>query len=114
LGIFALPQRKSTNDDIVVLREERNDNEDGSYQWAYETSDGSSHSQTGELRAVPDEKGEIQNRIVNTGSYSYIWEGVNYTVNYFADETGYHATVIAGNGPEQSYPSGAKPVRRTG
>lgn len=55
------------------------------YNFAYETSNGISHQEVGELKKV-----ENEDVVVVRGSYRYIGnDGVTYEVTYIADENGF-------------------------
>ncbi|KAH8366114.1 hypothetical protein KR093_009206 [Drosophila rubida] len=57
------------------------------YKFAVETSDGKSHQEEGQLKHV----GTDHEAIAVRGSYTYLSDdGQTYTVNYVADETGFH------------------------
>lgn len=53
--------------------------------YSFETSDGQKREEHGELRHV----GSEQEGIAVHGSYSYVVDGVTFTVNYVADENGF-------------------------
>ncbi|XP_043236328.1 cuticle protein CP14.6-like [Amphibalanus amphitrite] len=61
--------------------------EDGAYKSTFETTNGIKASEEG--ISYP---GNVPNtgNYVRSGSYSYEWEGVTYTVNWTADENGFH------------------------
>ncbi|XP_043208855.1 cuticle protein CP14.6-like [Amphibalanus amphitrite] len=61
--------------------------EDGSYQSNYETTNGIRAQEDG--ISYPGNIPESGN-YVRSGSYSYEWEGVTYTVTWTADENGFH------------------------
>lgn len=62
---------------------------------SFEQSDGQSHNANGELRNAGAEDAFVAVK----GSYSWIGpDGVNYTVNYIADENGYQPTIEQGPG----------------
>ncbi|XP_043245857.1 cuticle protein CP14.6-like [Amphibalanus amphitrite] len=61
--------------------------EDGSYAAQYETTNGIRAQEDG--ISYPGNIPESGN-YVRSGSYSYEWEGVTYTVNWTADENGFH------------------------
>jgi len=59
---------------------------DGNYHYSYETSNGIKQEVTGEMKVVDDSQ-----IYVMRGSYSYPGpDGLNYVVDWYADETGYH------------------------
>ncbi|KAJ3633260.1 hypothetical protein MTP99_010223 [Tenebrio molitor] len=58
----------------------------GRYQYGFETSHGSRHDESGEVRNVGSEHESLAVR----GSYSYVGpDGVTYTVHYVADQNGF-------------------------
>ncbi|XP_037081076.1 cuticle protein CP14.6-like [Pollicipes pollicipes] len=61
--------------------------EDGSYESQFETTNGISAREDG--ISYPGNEPETGN-YVRSGSYSYDWEGVTYTVTWTADENGFH------------------------
>ncbi|KAF0309918.1 Pupal cuticle protein [Amphibalanus amphitrite] len=61
--------------------------EDGAYTAEYETSNGIRAQEDG--ISYPGNDPESGN-YVRSGSYSYEWEGVTYTVTWTADENGFH------------------------
>ena len=62
-------------------------NEDGSFQYAYETSDGTAAEVTGESKQIGEEIGTVMR-----GSYTFRGDdGVTYTVTWVADENGFQA-----------------------
>ncbi|KAF0303845.1 Pupal cuticle protein Edg-78E [Amphibalanus amphitrite] len=61
--------------------------EDGSYEARYETTNGIKAQEDG--ISYPGNVPESGN-YVRSGSYSYEWEGVTYTVTWTADENGFH------------------------
>ncbi|MDK0835628.1 chitin-binding domain-containing protein, partial [Clostridium perfringens] len=76
---------------------------EGNYEFGFETQDGIQRQENGELKEALDEENKPHKVIVVRGSYSYTdKEGNLQTVNYFADETGFHA----------EGPSIPKPARR--
>ena len=87
----ARPQQPSPYANIVNVRSSSDNNEDGSFRWSYENSDGSVAQQDGYIKnpQEPDPEQRIQ---VIQGSYSYTSpEGVPITVTYVADENGFNA-----------------------
>ncbi|XP_023954019.1 larval cuticle protein 1 [Bicyclus anynana] len=78
----------------------------GPYNLSFETSDGISRSEIGELKEVLDEEGKPRTVVVVKGTYSYPNEfGVLETIDYIADENGFRA-----EGP--SIPKEPVPARR--
>ncbi|KAG7300280.1 hypothetical protein JYU34_015861, partial [Plutella xylostella] len=73
----------------TVIKNEQKVNDDGSYKYEYKISDGQWVSEEGYTKNK-DTDNEI---VVKKGWYSYTGaDGKVYTVTYFADETGYHAS----------------------
>lgn len=57
-------------------------------RFSFETSDGTSKVEQGELKSFGPESAAV----VVRGSYNYIGDdGITYTVNYVADENGFKA-----------------------
>lgn len=86
-----LPQTHNHNHkDVVLVKETLHDNigVEG-YNFGYELSDGQSRQETAELKTGGTEGAYL----VVRGSYTIVdpATGKVYTVNYVADETGYHA-----------------------
>lgn len=72
----------------IVVRSDSEIHPDG-FKYVYETS----HGIYGEAIGVVKQVGE-ETPVTHQGSYQFTSpEGVMYTVNYVADENGYHATV---------------------
>ena len=71
---------------MAIVRMDNTQNDDGSFQYAYETSDGTKADVSGESKQIGEEVGTVM-----SGSYSYVWEGVTYTVTWTADENGFQA-----------------------
>ncbi|KAF0313451.1 Pupal cuticle protein [Amphibalanus amphitrite] len=61
--------------------------DDGSFEAVYETTNGISATEDGV--SYPGLEPETGN-YVKSGSFSYMWEGVTYTVTWTADENGFH------------------------
>ncbi|XP_037080027.1 endocuticle structural glycoprotein SgAbd-4-like [Pollicipes pollicipes] len=74
--------------DAKIVNQQFEINEDGSYEAQHETSNGIRADENG--ISYPGNEPETGN-YVRTGSYSYEWEGVTYTVTWEADENGYFA-----------------------
>lgn len=56
---------------------------------SFETENGISVSENGEQKRYGEQPEEVAS--LARGSYSFPYEGVTYTVTWYADETGYHA-----------------------
>lgn len=77
VSIYAMPA--SPDAGATIVRQEQEVNPDGSFSYAFETSNGIKAS------ASSADGAKI------TGEYSYPGpDGVLYTVRYVADETGFH------------------------
>ncbi|KAH9635510.1 hypothetical protein HF086_001563 [Spodoptera exigua] len=72
--------------DAVIVRQEVDNIGVGGFSFSYETSDGKSAQEQGQLKNVGAENEAIEVR----GQYSYTGpDGVVYTVNYVANELGF-------------------------
>ena len=84
-------ETRSSNTDILsddVLRSEFEMGDDGQFQYGFETSNGIVVDAAGENRQIGDGVGAVMR-----GSYSYKSpEGIDVTIDWVADETGFHAT----------------------
>jgi len=77
---FPFPQA-----DIEIISSSNDNPGDGTYKWAYETSDGTQQEQTGELESGPLEDGTDGEYEAVQGSYSYKTpEGRTVMVTYTA------------------------------
>ncbi|KAL0840376.1 hypothetical protein ABMA28_015633 [Loxostege sticticalis] len=77
---------------VKILRSDFDQQPEGNYVFSFETEDGTSRNENGELKQVLDEENKPHDVITVRGSYSYTnKEGGVETVNYYADETGFHA-----------------------
>ncbi|XP_008552210.1 endocuticle structural glycoprotein SgAbd-2 [Microplitis demolitor] len=76
---------------IIPIRSQSQDSSpDGSYQFSYETDNGISVSESGSPKGVATPDGQAE---LVQGRYSYVApDGTPITVEYYADETGFHAT----------------------
>ncbi|CAG4937432.1 endocuticle structural glycoprotein SgAbd-8-like [Colias croceus] len=80
---IAAPQ--APTEPIPILRQDSQINGDGSYQYSFETGNGISADQKGDLKKVGDvEALEVQ------GQFQYPGENGNIQLTYTADENGYH------------------------
>jgi len=71
---------------IAIVRSEYTGPNNGNYHYAYETANGITQDVTGEMRVVDDAQVYVMR-----GSYSYTGDdGLQYVVDWYADETGYH------------------------
>ncbi|KAL9706967.1 hypothetical protein quinque_010485 [Culex quinquefasciatus] len=76
VGVYSVP----------IIRQEQEQNPDGSYRYCYETSNGIKVKQ----ECVVENAGTDQEKKVVKGEYSYVGpEGKVYTVEYIADENGF-------------------------
>uniref|UniRef100_R4G3X3 Putative cuticle protein 78e n=1 Tax=Rhodnius prolixus TaxID=13249 RepID=R4G3X3_RHOPR len=77
---------KPTTPPVPIVALNNNINFDGSYNYNFEGGDGTRAEQTGQLKTIGNEAGEV-----SQGSYSYVGDdGKTYSISYIADETGYH------------------------
>ncbi|CAG9858254.1 unnamed protein product [Phyllotreta striolata] len=80
---LAAPQAADKDAQITKYNSD-NSGIDG-YNFDFETSNGISQQETGQLTNQGTE-----NEIMKvTGSYTFTWQGVTYTVTYTADENGF-------------------------
>jgi len=85
-------QQRSVYADIYSLRSESDNQEDGTFRWAYENSDGSKAQQDGYVKNPQEQDPEKRIQAIQ-GSYSYTSpEGIPITVTYVADENGFQAS----------------------
>ncbi|XP_001851251.2 endocuticle structural glycoprotein SgAbd-2 [Culex quinquefasciatus] len=71
--------------DATVLRHDAEVNVDGSYQYAYETSNGIAHEEQGALKNLGEEQAQVAQ-----GRFSYADpEGNKISLQYVADENGF-------------------------
>ncbi|XP_049866014.1 larval cuticle protein 1-like [Pectinophora gossypiella] len=88
---FAAPQGQPA-EPIKILRSEFDQQPEGAYVFSFETENGISRNENGEVKEVPGEDNKPQQVVVVRGSYTYTDpEGKPQTINYYADETGFHA-----------------------
>ena len=60
--------------------------------FSFESDDGIKREEVGEVKEALDEENKPHNVVVVRGSFSYInSEGKEEVINYFADESGFHA-----------------------
>ncbi|XP_047506458.1 uncharacterized protein DDB_G0283357-like isoform X1 [Pieris napi] len=79
----------STTTPIPVIKNEHTIGDNGSYKYEYEIADGTHVMEEGYV-LNPNTENEI---VVKKGMYSFkAADGKIYTVTYWADDTGYHAT----------------------
>ncbi|XP_045765075.1 larval cuticle protein 1-like [Maniola jurtina] len=75
-----------------ILRSELVQDPQGSYSLNFESDDGTVRQETGELKQLLDEDNKPHDVVVMKGFYSYINDvGKVETINYYADDTGFHA-----------------------
>ncbi|XP_062547388.1 endocuticle structural glycoprotein SgAbd-2-like [Armigeres subalbatus] len=80
-AVFAESDQEAT-----VVKHDAEVNVDGSYQFAYETSNGIQHEEQGQLKKL----GEEEQAVVAEGRFSYTDpEGNKISVQYVADENGF-------------------------
>lgn len=79
---FAAPQ--GSTEPVPIIRDDSQINGDGSYQYTYETGNGISADQKGELKKV----GDVEALAVQ-GEYKYPGEHGDIEVSYTADENGF-------------------------
>ncbi|XP_044742647.1 larval cuticle protein 65Ag1-like [Chrysoperla carnea] len=87
-ALFAVALAKPLDDKDVEVKAYTNDNiGTGEYTYNVVLSDGQSRSESASLAQL--DKDETAIRV--SGEFRYLWEGVEYLVKYYADETGFHA-----------------------
>lgn len=75
-----------TQPPVAITRYENTGVNNGQYHYSYEAENGISQDVSGEMKTVNDAQVYVMK-----GSYSYIGtDGQTYTVDWYADETGYH------------------------
>ena len=73
-------------DPIAIVRSDFTGPNDGNYHYSYEAANGIKQEVTGEMKLVDNSQVYVMR-----GSYSYPGaDGLNYVVDWYADETGYH------------------------
>lgn len=84
-------QLSLAQDEVQIVQFTNDNNVDGSYNFAYEQSDGQKREETGVLKPV---EGAETPAISVSGSYEFTDpNGQRYRVDYTADERGYRPTV---------------------
>ncbi|XP_031780215.1 flexible cuticle protein 12-like [Nasonia vitripennis] len=74
------------NEDVFVVKETPSDNIGlDNYRYGYELSNGQQHEESAQVETRSAEESVLRVR----GSYSFVIDGVTYTVNYVADENGF-------------------------
>jgi len=82
------PQAGLRASDVQILRQELNNDGLGTFNYAYETSDGTSASQKGYLRPPPQGSDEPIQVLEGTFQF-YSPEGETFKLDYLADENGF-------------------------
>ncbi|KAJ8732732.1 hypothetical protein PYW07_015331 [Mythimna separata] len=92
LALVAVAVAAPVEDYVEIVRSNYDSKPDGAYNFGYETSDGSTREEAGEVKSVVDEENKPHDVVVVRGSFSYVNpDGVTETISYYADENGYHA-----------------------
>ncbi|KAF9798826.1 hypothetical protein SFRURICE_020390 [Spodoptera frugiperda] len=92
LALVAVAAAIPVDEPPKILRSEFDRQPEGGYQFVYETENGINRQEEGQVKQVVDEENKPQSVVVVRGSYSYTnVDGKPETINYFADETGFHA-----------------------
>ncbi|XP_068630806.1 larval cuticle protein 1-like [Battus philenor] len=74
-----------------IIRSDYSQQPDGGYVFSYETENGISRNENGELKEALDEENKPHVVVIVRGSYSYTdKDGKVETINYIADENGFH------------------------
>ncbi|XP_053602829.1 larval cuticle protein 1-like [Plodia interpunctella] len=92
VAVAAPAAPSNTAEPVKILRSEFDQQPEGAYVFSFETENGITQNENGELKQVVDEENKPHTVVVVRGSYSYVNpEGKSETINYVADETGFHA-----------------------
>jgi len=94
---------------VAILRSENTGVNNGRYHYSYEAENGITQDVSGEMQTVNDAQVYVMR-----GSYSYIGpDGQTYTVDWYADETGYHPSAPhLPKSVEPNHPEVAEAVRQ--
>ncbi|XP_037075373.1 larval cuticle protein 65Ag1-like [Pollicipes pollicipes] len=89
LAVAAARPQEKTLADYGILRMDASTNEDGSFQYSYETADPSAQDVSGQQKQIGEDVGSVQQ-----GTYSFTakdenGQDVQVTVNWVADENGF-------------------------
>ncbi|CAK1604201.1 unnamed protein product [Parnassius mnemosyne] len=77
---------------VKTIRSESSQQPEGPYSFSFETENGITREENGQVKEVLDEENKPQTVVVVRGAYSYTDnDGKIETINYYADETGFHA-----------------------
>ncbi|XP_017086980.2 cuticle protein 2 [Drosophila bipectinata] len=80
-------QRQQAQSQVPIVRSDYQSDANGNYNFGFDTGNGIHRDETGEFRG-----GWPHGSLGVRGSYSYTGDdGQQYTVNYHADKTGFHA-----------------------
>ncbi|XP_061710368.1 endocuticle structural glycoprotein SgAbd-9-like [Cydia pomonella] len=79
--------------DVRVLKYDNYNNEAGGFKYEVEQSDGSKSQAQGNVVKVVTEGKEVDILVIK-GSYSFVIDGLTYTVRYVADQNGYHPNIV--------------------
>ncbi|XP_035459007.2 larval cuticle protein 1 [Spodoptera frugiperda] len=92
LALVAVAAAIPVDEPPKILRSNFDQQPEGGYAFGFETENGIARQEEGQVKQVVDEENKPQSVVVVRGSYSYTdVDGKPETINYFADETGYHA-----------------------
>ncbi|KAL1513526.1 hypothetical protein ABEB36_002927 [Hypothenemus hampei] len=90
------PRQREASTPIPIIRFDKEQGNDGSYKALWETGNNIIAQEEGFLKELgpnPDEEGSVLAAQVQQGSYSYTApDGQIITLNYIADEKGFHAS----------------------
>ncbi|XP_032528533.1 larval cuticle protein 1-like [Danaus plexippus] len=88
--VAALPV--DVKEPLKILRSDFDQQADGGYKFNFETENGIARDEVGEVKEAVDEENKPRIVIVVRGSYSYKnVDGKVESINYYADENGFHA-----------------------
>ncbi|CAH0627149.1 unnamed protein product [Chrysodeixis includens] len=92
LALVAVAAAIPVEEPVGIVRSEFNQDPQGAYNFGFETENGISRSEVGEVKEALDEENKPHSVVVVRGSYSYTdKDGKPESISYYADETGYHA-----------------------
>ncbi|KAJ8732699.1 hypothetical protein PYW07_015298 [Mythimna separata] len=93
VNALATPQIVQKAEDVKLLRYESNNDGLGTYSFAYDQSDSSKRNEEGELKNAGTDNAFVAVK----GSFTWKAPDNSYhTINYVADENGYHPSIETG------------------
>merc|ERR1712198_93180 len=86
LAIAAAAPTPDSGEEIAILRDDRDQGDDGSYSFVFETENGISRSESG----TPIDVDSAEDVIASQGSVSFTFpDGESFELSFVADENGY-------------------------